>query len=279
MSDKTIFVIGAVSKDSINFMFKAPEVGEIVVAKNQHSELGGRGANTAVSSYRASRTKPSDGSNASAEGGDIDVRLIAGIPDEWHLSNFGKKLQANGIKPDLLKILEAQGDLEPDTCVSFMESESGRARQVASFGTSNKWTSEDFDSADKIYGKNKPDLVIVTMELPKAVVEQIIQTVHADGVDVLLFASPGETLGLQYYPKLKHLVCDESDARMVGYRPEEVNKDSWAKICDAFTRKGVENVVLKVGLDGAYYKNAEGKEGFASGYKTDRDNIDLTGST
>ena len=101
------------------------------------------------------RMKPGDDSNISHEAGGINVRLIAGVPDQYHKDKFGKKLEANGISSDLLEPLGSEG---PDTCVSFMESQEGRARQVVNFRTSNKWTTDHFDRPSKIYGSDKPDL-------------------------------------------------------------------------------------------------------------------------
>lgn len=53
-----VAVIGGINMDLLMEVHRAPEVGESMDALSLVSLPGGKGANTAVAAYRASRSKP-----------------------------------------------------------------------------------------------------------------------------------------------------------------------------------------------------------------------------
>lgn len=286
MSTKNILVIGALSEDEIHLTKKVGRDGATTEIISRHKELGGRGGITSISTYRSSHGKPTSGGTIGTNEGDedrTDVHLIAGAANEDALHKFKKKLQDNGILDlgvRLLRDLETGKEVQQDYLISIMEENTISTHLNVFFGTSNQWPIDHFKDIRQVCGDMIPDLVIVTMELRTRVVEQIIQTFSDQGVDILLFASPGEPLLTGYYEKVTHLVCNEADAaRMLGWKLEKVqNRENWPDVCDDFMKRGVKNVVLKLGAKGAYYKNQNG-EGYAPGYSKIVDIKDITGAT
>lgn len=286
MSRKKILVIGALSLDEIHLTAKAAEAGDVVAVERRHKEYGGRGGNTAISAYRASRPKPGyEDNEQDHEESSVEVCLIAGVATNEYQDTFRTRLARNGINADSVEVLqrpdaeEGQLPLEQDYMISIMESDTGKTTLYVKFETSNQWPIERFDSASKICGEDTPDLVIITAELQRRVVEQIIETLYKAKIDVLLFASPGEPFLHEIYEMITHLVCNEGDAaKMLGFKPEEVNPETWPNICDLFIKRGVKNVVIKAGPLGAYFKSAE-DEGYLSGYTRISDLVDQTGAT
>jgi sugar/nucleoside kinase (ribokinase family) len=115
-----------------------------------------------------------------------------------------------------------------------------------------------------------------------SIVEHIINIVSNAGIEIVLYASPGEPLLTASYPKVSHLICNRFDAqRMLGYvNLEDLDDpDTWPEVVNNFySAKGVHNVVLKVGPLGAYFKNHE-EEGYASGYSRPSEVVDASGAT
>lgn len=277
-------VIGALSEDEIHLTKKVGAAYETTEIISRHRELGGRGGITSISTYRASHGKPAAGTIGTNEPNEdpVDVHLIAGVADEERLKSFKAKLQKNGILDlgvVILPPLEEGKEVTQDYLISTMEIETGKTQMMVHFGTANQWPVSRFEDIRSICGDMIPDLVIITMELKTRVVEQIIDAFDSAQVDILLLASPGEPILTDCYSKITHLVCNEADAaRMLGYKLEEIKRETWPEICEAFRQRNVKNVVLKLGALGAYYKNATG-EGYAPGYAKIDDIVDITGAT
>ena len=300
-SAKSVLVIGGLSIDEIHLMNSAPAPGGIAVADRRHQELGGRGGNIAIAAYRGSHIRPKteDGlvdPDASTTGdhhnhpGDTDecvqVGVIGAVVNRDYKRKFQNRMRVNGVNGNRIEILERLDDsrhleddapMEQDFMTCFMDAREGQTMQSVGFGASNQWSMEQFDDIEKICpGEPKPDLVVVTQELKKQVVEQIIDTVNHAGIDLMVYACPGETLSLSHYPKITHLICNQSDAKNMLAR--EVNVNTWADTCEDFRKKGIQNVIIKASHLGAYFKN-ESTEGYSSGHKEVRDIIDMTGAT
>lgn len=296
-STKNILVIGGLSEDDIQLVDKTLSSGETTIVTLRHRTLGGRGCNVALSAFRSSHTTPPGGivdpnqPHRQYDGSDLfDVHVIGAVADEHWKSRFTQHLCDSGVRTEGITLLErleddeAEGRLpgqpvEQDFCTSRMDSKSGEANQTVGFEASSQWSIAQFPDIDTICPSYTPNLVIVTMELKKALVEHIIDISHDAGVDVLVYASPGETLSLDHYRKITHLVCNQHDAaKMLGRKSDEVNVDTWPEICANFQNKGIGNVVLKCGIAGMYYKN-EQVEGYVSGYRPINEITDQTGST
>lgn len=286
MSRKVISVIGSLSNDAIHKMNQVPERG--AAAKSEkHMELGGYGANIAIAAWRSSHRRPDTEDGLlppeprpwSGNEDDIEVRMIGAVCDEDWMERFRTRMLQNGVEAEGIQIKEDA--TEQDYCTTFMDRKTGSITQAYNFETSNQWTEEDFDTIEKIGGGVVPDLVVVTMELRTKVVEHIISKASDAGVEIVLYASPGEALLADHYHKVTHLICDENDAaKMLGYRKlEDVNMDNWDEIVDNFYEsKGVKHVVLKVGHLGAFFKNDEGDH-YSAGYKRVNEIVDETGAT
>lgn len=296
MTNKNILIIGGLSRDEIHLTDEAPPVGGIAIANTRHVELGGRGANTAVAAYRSYNPKPDtlDGYVDQSYESQRDredperpsVHIIGACVSEEGKHGFVDRMAKNGVKHSGIEVLSRLEDddqpnkpLSQDFLFSMMDGRTGQTLQSGGFDASSQWSTAHFSDIDSICHGYRPQLVIVTMELKKRIVEHIIDIVHEAGIEVLLYASPGETLALACYPKLTHLICNQFDAaKMLGWNPEEINADTWAEVCSSFTKRGVKNVVVKVGPLGAFFKN-ESDEGYASAHRSIKQIIDQTGAT
>lgn len=290
-------MVGGLSEDEIQLVNNNPGYGEAEIVTRRHRTLGGRGCNVALSAFRTSHNTPPGGivdpsqPHKQYDGSDpFEVYVIAAVADEQWKRLFTQHLRDSGVRTEGITLLERlEGDegeegmsgipVEQDFCTSRMDSRSGETSQSLGFGASSQWSTTHFPDIESICHSYTPDLIVVTMELKKRLVEHIIDIAHEAGIEVLVYASPGETLSLDHYRKITHLVCNQSDAtKMLGLKPEEVNIDTWPDICANFLNKGIDNVVLKCGPAGMYYMNEQTK-GYASGYRPISEIVDQTGST
>lgn len=204
-----------------------------------------------------------------------EIRVIAAVARK-HQEAFTEMLAQNGLATDGLRVFDG----EQAEVYSLVERDQGRARQTMSAGVEQLWTPYDFDTPEKLGGGVRPDLVVVTMDLKREVVESIIRTAGEASIEVIVYASPAMHLLAELYPYVTHMILDEGGAGVIlGYSRGFVTVNNWANICEQFIEEnGVKNVVLKLGPYGAYFKNAD-TEGYASGYTKIREIADATGST
>lgn len=291
-----ISVIGGLSIDTIHLVDELPEVGQMVNAE-EFVEIGGRAANIAIAATRSCHRKPatddgllpdmphesgslayfSDNDDLSPDGPFVpEVRVIAAVTPE-NRAAFTSLMRRNGVNTDgLTEFTNGQ----QSRVMSLVQKDSKRARQTIIGGVEQRWTPVSFDTPEKLGAGKVPDLVVVTMELNTKVVEQIIDTANRHRIDVIVYGSPAKCLLQSLYPKVKHIILDEGDAGiMLGHDRGYVTIDNWPYICEEFIKElGVQNVVLKLGPYGAYFKNAT-EEGYASGYTSMHEVTDTTGST
>lgn len=95
------------------------------------------------------------------------------------------------------------------------------------------------------------------MEIAKDVVEMMIETAGRARIEFCLNAAPAVPIAERLYGHLTHLLVNESEAAiMSGRQRDEVNGDTWPTIASEFLKRGVQNVVITLGAQGAFYANA-----------------------
>lgn len=284
MPRQVIGVIGALSDDTIFLTRRSLHHGSTVSA-TQTTELGGRAVNIAIAISRSCRNKPEtdDGLLPKDHVEDDDevpeVRMVGAVVDDQRKEEFTDWLRQNGVDATGVVVVEGE-QTEQDKLTSIFDARIGRTQQLNSAGVSQNLTVEHFDTIETLGGGIRPDLIVVTMELHRDVVEHIINLAFEEGVHVIVYASPGAVLLADHYRKIEHLVSGEGDAAVIlGYDTEELTIEVWPKMCEElYSHKGIKNAVMKTGHFGAFFKNEEG-EGFASGYQHKTDVMDSSGST
>jgi len=299
-SKKVLSVIGGLSIDSIFNISQLPERGACVRSR-KHKELGGRGTNIAIAAYRSLHNRPrtadgllpiDDDDNIEDETTDdedeIEVRIVGAIDnDDERKQQFTRLFRQNGVKTRGIQVFNDDVEKSAHTALSqraYSEDLSiidgtGRARQLFTPGVADKWEPEHFDRIEKLGGGVRPDLVVTTMELKREVVEKIIDTAHAAGVEIIVYGSPATQIVRGCFEKITHYICNEGDAAiLLGYDKGDVYWDKWGQVTEDLMRMGVKNVVLTLGPAGVYYRN-EQEHGYISGYRRLKQIEDSSGLT
>lgn len=134
-----------------------------------------------------------------------------------------------------------------------------REQMSFTLGATASWTKKDFFPAECLGGGIKPDLVVAQIEIHKYVVETMITTAGKAGINFCLSAVPASRINRHLYKHLTHLLVNESEAAiMSGSDRGEVNQNTWLAIAKEFLLRGVTNVVIRLGAEGAFYANQDG---------------------
>lgn len=284
MVSKTISIIGGLNYDLIMIANRIPDRGESLLANEYLEALGGKGANSAIATYRACHKKPietqetpavdtleeqSDNENlqlAAAESPllspeqafnhsdselEINVKMIGAVGDDKYGERFYAELKKNSV--DSSGVITVP-NTQSSTCFVMVENYTRENRCLFTLGATAIWKKEHFLEVENLGHGVRPDLCVAQMEIHKEVVEQMIETAGNAGIDFGLNAAPANPITSQTYRFITHLLVNESEAAiMSGRELDEVNQDTWPVICQEFLNRGVKNVVITVGAKGAYY--------------------------
>ncbi|OIW27701.1 Ribokinase-like protein [Coniochaeta ligniaria NRRL 30616] len=257
MAPQTIAVIGGLDADLIMIASRIPDRGESVLAHEYHEALGGKGANSAIATYRTCHKRPLKDRDAIEYSGDenIQVKMIGAVGDDRYGEKFIVELNKNGV--DASGIVTVP-DTRSSICFVIVENSTRENRCLFTLGATATWKKENFSIAEQLGGGTRPDLIVAQMEIDKEVVETMIETAGKAGIDFCLNAAPATPIGKRFYRHLTHLLVNESEAAIMSGRDrDEVNEDSWPTIAQEFLNRGVKNVVITLASKGAFYANAK----------------------
>lgn len=281
-SSITITVIGSLNKDLITRTSRIPSAGETLIASSFEMGSGGKGANQAVACARlASRWNPGrrrqdqqhdedpPENEISQESPTIRVRMIGAVGADSFGHDLMLGLLTNGVDISGVRTLR---DQQTGVAIVLVDDGSGENRILVSPNANYMLQSADFETMFVPL----PGLILLQLEIPLKTVEEIIEMAKRAGVDVLLNPAPAPAAGAlrkEIYAGLTHLVMNESEAanlwrglqaedKVGAGTPETSQKEKDeqqrqapgpAEIAQAFLNRGVENVVITLGAQGAYY--------------------------
>lgn len=255
----TVSVLGGVAQDLITVVNRLPEDGETVVAKEFKMQGGGKGANSAVASYRLSRPNPKNGPNAHNEADDnyLRVRMVGAVGEDEFGPNLKENLAKHGLNVDGVRVLKGQSTSVANILV---EAGDGANRIMQYPGAADALEPADFMTLESLGGGVVPDLVIMQLEIRRETIIQAIETANREGVEVLLNPAPASYLIPDIYPNITHLIMNETEAVLLSEcEPKDMqNQTGWATVTKHFLNLGVKNVVVTLGQKGAFYSNVSG---------------------
>lgn len=268
MTPKTIAIIGGLDADLIMIANRIPDRGESLLASHYLEALGGKGANSAIATYRTCHKKSLQKADESPtvamepptigdmDGENIQVKMIGAVGDDSYGEKFIVELNKNGV--DASGIVTVP-NTRSSICFVMVEDLTRENRCLFTLSATATWKKKDFINAEQLGGGIQPDLVVAQMEIDKEVVETMLATSGKAGIDFCLNAAPASPISRHLYQHVTHLLVNESEAAiMSGRNRDEVNKDTWSIIAQEFLKHGVANFVITLGAKGAFYANARG---------------------
>ncbi|KKA22723.1 hypothetical protein T310_3266 [Rasamsonia emersonii CBS 393.64] len=276
-SSPIIAVVGGLNMDTVFETERMPDLGESMDAISLANYPGGKGANTAIATYRASHNKPTgNGAVQARENGEIRVFMNGAVGDDDFGVELRTKLEENGIDVSGVRTLAGE---KSGTCAVIVDVDSGESRNIAYQGANLRWTPREPDSVECLAGGAKPDLVVTHLGVRREPVEQVLETASKNGVDTILNPSPAVYLVSSTYQNVTHLLMNETESAMLSGRPIKVfdNPDVWKAAAQHFISLGVKNVVITLAAKGAYYATYTGDTGLVDAEKSVKV-VDTTGA-
>lgn len=285
----TITVIGSLNKDLVTRTSRIPSAGETLLASSFETGSGGKGANQAVACARLADRRGSrrrqhqehhqqqlqfqnqqeqrqqqqeyDADISDETQQDLTIKMVGAVGDDGFGHDLIDGLAINGVDVSGVQIQEGG---QTGVAVILVDDDSGENRILLSPNNANySLTPADFETLPD----PRPDLIILQLEIPVETVCRVIELAKAERVPVLLNPAPAPEGGLprEVYSGLTHLILNESEARILrrglknGEEEEETKEeeqDNPAQTAKRFLNLGVENVVITLGAQGAYYASA-----------------------
>lgn len=244
MKKPEILVVGSFVMDQIACTSVFPNEGETVLGKTFSKAPGGKGANQAVQMSLL-------GAN---------VTLIGKLGNDSNGEEMMRACQNAGVNMDYV----LHDDVYPTGCSVIILEENPEKQTVNRIivlpGSNMSITKEEIAFLKEKIADY--DLVVLQLEIPMEVNEQVAAYAYAKDVPVMLNAAPSAPLSDELYSYLTYLSPNEHEAYdMVGikisHEGKTVNREEAHKACEALKQKGVKNVLITLGEAGAVLDTEE----------------------
>jgi ribokinase len=212
-----------------------PSPGETILGGTFFMNAGGKGANQAVAAARL--------------GG--DVTLVAKVGNDV----FGKQsiagLKKENINTDYIFVDEET----PSGTALIMVNEEGENCIVVAPGANAKLLPSDIA---KVKNLSEAEIILMQLEIPMVTIAAVAKKAKANHQKVIINPAPAQKLSDELMKGLFLITPNESEATLLtGIIVEDEVTASQA--ADVFLRKGVQNVIITLGKQGAYFQNSNQK--------------------
>ena len=232
---KSIIVVGSANTDMVIKADKFPLPGETILGGKFFMFPGGKGANQAVA---ASRLK-----------GKVIFIVKVGndIFGKQALHQFSKE----GINTDFIVTDQNQ----PSGVALITIDSKGENTIVVAQGATGTLSSEDVQKAENEF--ERADIVLMQLEIPIDTVIHAAKLATLHRKKVILNPAPARHLPDDLLNKLFIITPNESETEtLLGIKISDMNSIKTA--ARKLHEKGVTNVVITLGAEGAYIYNAQG---------------------
>jgi ribokinase len=236
MSDKQlIIVVGSSNTDMVIKAPKFPVPGETLLGGTFFMFPGGKGANQAVAAARL--------------GGQIT--FVARVGSDIFGNQALQQFQQEGINTEYI----ISDPKNPSGVALITLDAKGENTIVVAQGANGALTTEDVNKAEKEF--EKADIILMQLETPLDTIRSAIALASRYGKKVILNPAPAQSLPKDLFKELFIITPNESETEtLLGVKISDLN--SIEQAAQKLYGLGVKNVVITLGVEGAYLFNSEG---------------------
>ena len=229
-----IVVIGSCNTDMVVKAGRLPVPGDTVLGGTFYMNPGGKGANQAIAAARLG----------------AEVTLISKIGYDL----FG--LQALEIyRSEKINTEFIFTDQKSPSGVALISVDSyGENSIIVPPGASRSLSTEDIDKAKSKL--EEADIILMQLEVPIETVEYAATIAKSYGKKVILNPAPASVLSNSFLSCVHTILPNRIEAEMLSGINVIDDESAW-RAAKAIGEKGIENVVITLGKDGAYVKEKE----------------------
>lgn len=231
MSANSILVIGSSNTDMVVKSNKLPVPGETIMGGHFLMNAGGKGANQAVAAARL--------------GG--EVTLVTKIGNDV----FGEQSVAGFKRENIHVDFVFVDDEAPLGTALIMVNAEGENCIVVAPGANANLLPADIESLTII---KEAAIILMQLEIPLETIEAVVRIAKANHQKVVINPAPAQILADELLDNLFLITPNETEAALLtGIKVTDAETASQA--AGIFLSKGVQNVVITMGKQGAFFQN------------------------
>ena len=229
-----IVVIGSCNTDMVVKAGRLPVPGETVLGGTFYMNPGGKGANQAIAAARLG----------------AEVTLISKIGYDLFGLQALEIYRSEKINTELIFT-----DQKSPSGVALISVDSyGENSIIVAPGASRSLSTEDIDKAKSKL--EEADIILMQLEVPFETVESAATIAKSYGKKVILNPAPASVLSNSFLSCVHTILPNRIEAEMLS-GIKVIDEESAWRAAKAIGEKGIENVVITLGKDGAYVKEKE----------------------
>lgn len=236
---KPILVIGSVNLDLVASVLRIPVPGETVTGYGFHKFLGGKGANQAVAVARLG----------------YPVKLVANVGDDDIGKQLRKGLKDAGVGTEAVRVAK-----QNSSGIALIAAEpAGQNIIIVIPGANGRLLPRDVTKYEsKLAGAG---MILTQLETPLETLIHVAALAQRHKVPLMLDPAPARELPPELLGKVTWLTPNESEACFLcGQPPGTINADNVKTYAEELLRRGPENVVIKMGAQGAFLGTNHGEQ-------------------
>ncbi|MEI8059404.1 MAG: ribokinase [Ferruginibacter sp.] len=233
MDTNKIIVIGSANTDMVVKAKSLPLPGETLLGGTFFMNAGGKGANQAVAAARL--------------GG--KVTLVTKVGDDIFGTQTITDLQKENIVTDYV-FVDATA---PSGTALIMVNEDGENCIVVAPGANAHLLPADIDLVKEL---STASIILMQLEVPMETISTVATIGKFNQQKIIINPAPAQPLQDDVLNGLFLLTPNETEATLLtGIKV--VNEASASQAADIFLNKGVQNVIITLGKQGAYFQNKD----------------------
>jgi ribokinase len=232
MSANKIIVIGSANTDMVVKAAKLPLPGETVLGGAFFMNAGGKGANQAVAAARL--------------GG--NVTLVTKVGNDIFGKQTVEGLQKDHINTDYIF---TDGEAPSGTALIILNQEGENCIVVAPGANANLLPSD----LEKVKEVLNAEIILMQLEIPMETIEFVAKKAKANMQKVIINPAPAQLLSDDLLNGLFLITPNETEATLLT-GITVIDEKTATQAAKVFLDKGVENVIITLGKEGAYFENA-----------------------
>ena len=238
---KPIVVVGSVTMDMVTLTPQIPRIGQTVIGTSFSTTPGGKGANQAVAAARLG----------------YPVQFVGKVGDDVYGPQLIDNLSRAGVDTSVIAAAPGSSGLAP-----IFLAESGQNAIVVVPGANGKvdcaYVGQHIDVI------RNAGMVLCQLELPMSTIDHTLALCAELGVPVMLDPAPAAALSASVWTQVAWFTPNETEAAF--YLDDDSSPES---VAQHLLDRGLCNVILKRGSEGAYVATADGKAGWIKPFSVD----------
>ena len=231
MKNSRITVVGSNMVDLVTRIYRMPQEGETVAARDFEMGFGGKGANQAVAAARMG----------------ADVAMITAVGDDIFGPGTLDNLRQSGVNTDFSKVVEG----ESSGVAPIFVDEQGQNRILIAKGANAHLGSGDVEKAGSLISES--NLVILQLEVELETVYFTLRFCRERQIPVILNPAPADpNLDLNKLEGLDFLIPNETELESLTGMPCS-NVPEIEAAARTLIDRGIKNVIATMGGNGSLF--------------------------